>query len=257
MYYTTGFSRREIQDLCTLITQAYALVPAHERRDWPPILGLGSSVVITLTYLRRNRVQWELAETYGVSQSTISRAITVITPLLSRALARYVTTAEDLKPRCQYVVDGTLLPCWSWADRPGLRSGKHKTTGVNVQVVGTLDGELIWISDPIDGARHDVFCLDESGVLDTLDTLDPGDWTGDKGYVGRGMLTPFKKTGGEGLLNWQKEFNTAINKLRAVIERLIANFKTWRILHTDYRRPFDTFHTTISAVVGLHFYSLA
>jgi hypothetical protein len=25
--------------------------------------------VITLTYLRRNRVQWELAETYGVSQA--------------------------------------------------------------------------------------------------------------------------------------------------------------------------------------------
>lgn len=254
MYSTTGFSRGEIQDLCVLITQAYALMPTHERRDWPPILGLGGSVVVTLTYLRRNRVQCELAETYGVSQSTISRAIAVITPLLSRALARYVTTAEHLKPHRQYIVDGTLLPCWSWTDRPGLRSGKHKTTGVNVQVVGTLDGELVWISDPVDGARHDVFCLDESGVLDSLD---PSDWTGDKGYVGRGIVTPFKKTSGEGLLDWQKEFNTAINRLRAVIERLIANFKNWRILHTDYRRPFDTFRTTISAVVGLHFYSMA
>ena len=51
---------------------------------------------------------------------------------------------------------------------PGLYSGKHKTTGMNVQVVCTLDGELVWISDPIAGARHDVFCLDESGALDTL-----------------------------------------------------------------------------------------
>jgi hypothetical protein len=254
MYYTTGFSRAEIQDLCALVAEVQSSTLSAERREWPPILGLGGSVVVTLTYLRRNRVQCELAETYGVSQSTISRAIAVITPLLSRALAGYVATAEDLKPHCQYVVDGTLLPCWSWADRPGLRSGKHKTTGVNVQVVGTLDGELVWISDPVDGARHDVFCLDESGVLDTLD---PGDWTGDKGYVGRGIITPFKKTSGEGLLGWEKGFNTAINKLRAVIERLIANLKTWRILHTDYRRPFDTFSTTISAVIGLHFYSLA
>lgn len=165
MYYTTGFSRREIQDLCALTTEMHMSIPEHERRDWPPILGLSGSVVVTLTYLRRNRVQCELAETYGVSQSTISRAITVVTPLLSRALARYVATAEDLEPHRQYVVDGTLLPCWSWADRPGLRSGKHRTTGVNVQVVGTLDGELVWISDPIDGARHDVFCLDESGAL--------------------------------------------------------------------------------------------
>jgi hypothetical protein len=65
-------------------------------------------------------VQWELAETYGVSQATISRAITAITPLLARALARYVPTAEELRPDRQYIVDGTLLPCWSWASESGL-----------------------------------------------------------------------------------------------------------------------------------------
>src|SRR5690349_3670340 len=89
MYYTTGFSRREIEDLCALIAEIQESIPVVDRREWPPVLALGNSVVITLTYLRRNRVQWELAETYGVSQSTISRAITSITPLLARALARY------------------------------------------------------------------------------------------------------------------------------------------------------------------------
>jgi hypothetical protein len=39
--------------------------------------------------------------------------------------------------------------------------------------------------------------------------------------------------------------------------KVIANFKTWRIMHTDYRRPLDSFDTTISAVVGLHFYRMA
>ena len=61
MYYTTGFSRREIEDLCVLITELRASVPEADRRQWPPILGLGNSVVITLTYLRRNRVQWAMA----------------------------------------------------------------------------------------------------------------------------------------------------------------------------------------------------
>ena len=131
--------------------------------------------------------------------------------------------------RALYIVDGTLLPCWSWATHPRLYSGKHKTTGMNVQVVCTLDGELVWISDPIEGARHDVFCLDESGALHTLD---PRDWTGDKGYVGRGMITPIKKIPELELLDWQKNFNTAINRTRAVVERVIANLKNWRILHT-------------------------
>ena len=82
MYYTTGFSRCEIEDLCALVAEIQSSVPAADRRDWPPILGLGNSVVVTLAYLRRNRVQWELAETYAVSQSTISRAISAVTPLL-------------------------------------------------------------------------------------------------------------------------------------------------------------------------------
>jgi hypothetical protein len=248
MYYTTGFSRGEIEALCGLIAEIQQSIPLAERREWPPILGLGNSVVITLTYLRRNRVQWELAETYGVSQSTISRAIMAVTALLARAMARFIPTAEELRPDRQYIVDGTLLPCWSWASAPGLYSGKHKTTGMNVQVVCTLDGELVWISDPIEGARHDVFCLDESGALDGLN---PRDWTGDKGYVGRDIITPIKKSATkEDLLDWQKTFNTAISQTRAVVERVIANLKNWRILHTDYRRPLDTFGTTISAVIG-------
>ena len=127
MYSTTGFSRCEIQDLCVLIEEIQYSIPEADRRDWPPILTLGNSVVITLTYLRRNRVQWELAETHGVSQATVSRAITSITPLLARALARYVPTAEELRSDRQYIVDGTLLPCWSWASDAGLYSGKQRS----------------------------------------------------------------------------------------------------------------------------------
>ena len=201
MYYTTGFCYGEIKKLCALVAEIQSSIPLKDRREWPPILGLGNSVVVTLTYLRRNRVQCELAETYGVSQSTISRAISTVTPLIARALARFVPVAEELVTGRQYIVDGTLLPCWSWASDPGLYSGKHKTTGMNVQVVCTLDGALVWISDPVAGARHDVYCLDTSGALDGLD---PRDWIGDKGYVGRGMITPIKKIPELELLDWQK-----------------------------------------------------
>ena len=222
--------------------------PAGNR--WPPSLGLFNSVVITLTYMRRNRVQEELAETYGTSQSTVSRAISAITLLIKKVLAPYVPTADELDGRCQYLVDGTLLPCWSWAAHPELYSGKHKTTGLNVQVACTLAGKLAWISDPVAGSRHDNHCLKESGAVLTLDSAD---WIGDKGYVGNGMITPIRKPQFRELLAWEKEFNKQVNKIRAVVERVIADFKTWRIMHTDYRRPLATFATTISAVIGLHF----
>jgi hypothetical protein len=248
MYHTTGFSRDRIVDLCAAIHHE----TVNDRRPWPPILGLFTSVVVALTYLRRNRVQAELAETYGVSQSTVSRAITGVTPLLCQVLEDYVPTADELDGRTQFIVDGTLLPCWSWSSCPELYSGKHKATGMNVQVACTLAGSLVWISDPIEGSRHDTHCLRESEVLLTLD---PGSWIGDKGYVGNEIITPIKKPAHRDLLDWEKEFNKQINKIRYVIERTIANFKTWRIMHTDYRRPLSTFKTTISTVIALVFYA--
>jgi hypothetical protein len=250
MYHTTGLSQERIVDLCAEIHNE----TADEKKPWPPILGLFMSVVVTLTYLRRNRVQAELAETYGVSQSTISRAITALTPLIERVLRPYVPTADELDKQTQYIIDGTLLPCWSWASHPELYSGKHKTTGMNVQVACTLTGRLMWISDPIEGSRHDSYCLKESGVLVTLD---PGNWVGDKGYVGNNMITPIKKPAHRDLLDWEKEFNSQVNRIRYIIEQAIAHFKTWRIMHTDYRRPLATFTTTISTVIALYFYAIS
>jgi hypothetical protein len=69
-----------------------------------------------------------------------------------------------------------------------------------------------------------------------------------------GMITPIRKPQFRELLPWEKEFNKQVNKIRAVVERVIAGFKTGRIIHADYRRPLATFAATISAVIGLHFW---
>ncbi len=245
-YYRLG--EEDIVELCALI---HAADTGADRSGWPPILGLFKSVVVALTYLRRNHVQQELAEYYGVSQSSISRAITAITPRLAQVLSPFTPTAEELPPAEQLIVDGTLVSCWSWDNHTELYSGKHRTTGLNIQVVCDLAGRLRWISDPDAGGRNDTAALRASGALDGID---PQNWIGDKGYVGLGMITPIKKPLHRDLFDWEKEFNTAVNRIRWKIEQTIANLKTWRILHTDYRRPLTTFRETISAVVGLQFY---
>ena len=251
MYHTTGFTKIQIGEI---VDGVRAVAKNLGRDPWPPILGVYTAVVVALTYLRRNRVQAELAETYGVSQSTISRAIAALTPILGEIVADFVPVAEDLDDHTQYIVDGTLLPCWSWTGYRELYSGKHKKTGLNVQVACRLSGRLAWISDPVDGCHHDTYALKESGVLETMDTMS---WIGDKGYIGNHMLTPYRKPAHRDLLEWEKEYNKQINKIRYLIERAIANLKTWRILHTDYRRPLATFKQTITTVIALHFYKIS
>jgi hypothetical protein len=39
------------------------------------------------------------------------------------------------------------------------------------------------------------------------------------------MITSFRKPAGRELLNWQKEFNTGVNKIRWMIEQAISDLK--------------------------------
>lgn len=252
MYHTTGFSKDEILTLCMMITERFGTFSSPVGRK--AALGLFKSVVVTLAYLRRNHVQQELAEFYGASQPTISRTIARYTPILGELLRDWVPTVEDLDTKAQLIIDGTLLPCWSWGDHNELWSGKHRTTGLNVQVACTLSGQLAWISDPAPGRTHDARALRETGLLENDDA--PAH-LGDKGYIGLGMITPLRKPPGGELHESRKEFNTQVNSIRYQIERAIANLKTWRIFHTDYRRPLATFPQTISTVIALEFYRTA
>jgi hypothetical protein len=110
VYHTTGFSKDEITELCVLV---HATGVNSGGDGYPPILNLFKSVVVTLTYLRRNHVQQELAEYYGVSQSTISRAITAITPELARVMRPFTPTAEDLAV-CQNSIGATTRRFSGW-----------------------------------------------------------------------------------------------------------------------------------------------
>ena len=105
---------------------------------------------------------------------------------------------------------------------------------------------------------HDAQALRRSGLPDvpTTDLPDgasPPRHIGDKRNIGLGMITPKRKSTHLSLHPDDKTYNRAVNQIRYKIERVIANIKTWRVLHTGYRRPLDTFPETITAILGLIF----
>ena len=67
------------------------------------------------------------------------------------------------------------------------------------------------------------------------------------------MITPKRKPPNLPLYPDDKTYNKTVNQIRYKIERVIANIKTWRVLHTGYRRPLQTFPETITAILGLIF----
>lgn len=216
----------------------------------PRVLTLHQAMMAVCKYLRTNRTQADIAEGLGVSQPTISRVVTHLTPAIAEVLADHIPTIEAIPEGTTHLVDGTLIPCWSWHNHPELYSGKHHTTGVNIQIVTSLSGDIVWVSDPLPGSTHDVTAIDTHRLLEGRD---PSQFIADKAYTGRGMITPEKKRPGQEITEETRNYNTAINKLRWPIEQAISHLKNWRILHTDYRRPHPTHTTTIKAVLGLYF----
>lgn len=91
------------------------------------------------------------------------------------------------------VVDGTLIPVWNWSSQGRtLFSGQHKRTGYNHQVICTLSGKLLAITDPVPGARDDVYAYH----FHQLERFLNESTLADKGYIGLGLLTSTKRKPG-------------------------------------------------------------
>jgi hypothetical protein len=112
-------SRLSKEELFALVERVASLLPRpwSAPRGRPRALTLLQAVEATVIYLRRNHVQETIGEFYDVSQSTISRIIGVLTPLVRAATAHCVPddaqVAATIADRI-VLVDGTLAPVWSW-----------------------------------------------------------------------------------------------------------------------------------------------
>jgi hypothetical protein len=253
---TTGLQLTQMQELVRRINAQFT-EPWRKPTGRPRSCGLYHAVEIACMYLRQNCSQEFLGDLWGVSQPTVSRIITTLVPMVTTVLAEFVpTVAEAIEVVNGRVclVDGTLTPCWSYADHHELWSGKCGTTGFTVQVVGLLNGEAVYISDPLPGSTHDATAFSTTPVEEIVQQSGGG--IGDKGYQGCGMATPRKTPPGGELSPRDKDNNAAMSALRAPIERVIAHFKSWRIFHTDYRRPYHTYREAFDAARALFFFSI-
>jgi DDE superfamily endonuclease/Helix-turn-helix of DDE superfamily endonuclease len=222
----------------------------------PRELSLREALIVTSGYLRQHIIEDVWADIFDVDQSTISRYITLLTPLVEKATEDDRPTAEDAAEATRgaiALVDGTLWPCWSWDGEAELWSGKYKTTGHGSLIVTNLQGHITFVSVPVTGNRHDMAKLRGSDVEKILKKA--GGVFGDKGFIGTDYITtPIRKPACRELLQWEHEWNNQVSSFRAPVERAVATLKTWRILFTDYRRPLKTFKSSFRAAIGLYFF---
>jgi hypothetical protein len=227
---TTGLELSQIQRLVRRVHGSLT-EPWMKKTGRRKSCGLYRTVEIACMYLRHNGTQEFLGDLRGISQPTVSRIVTALVPVIRAVLEEFVPSAEEEIEVVQgrvCLVDGTITPCWSYAEHSELWSWKHGTTGFNAQLVCLLDGMPVYISDPLPGKTHDKTAFDETPVAEIV--RNSGGGIGDKGYQGTSLVTPRKKPKGGELSKRDKESNAEISALRATIERVVSHFKNWRIV---------------------------
>ena len=254
---TTGLMLDQMEALVVLVGERLT-EPWHKKVGRPKKCTLSRAVEIACMYLRHNATQEFLGDLQGISQPTVSRIVSKTVPVAKAVLEEYVPDAREaielVKGRV-CLVDGTITPCWSYDDLPDLWSRKKGTTGFNAQLVSLLDGEPVFVSDPLPGKNHDAAAFKATPVEEIV--KNSGGGIGDKGYQGcAGMVTPRKTPPRGELSKMDKKCNAELSALRAPVERVVAHLKSWRILHTDYRRPHTTYRDAYDAARGLFFFSM-
>jgi hypothetical protein len=251
----SGLSKEQIDELEQRVARLLEK-PWNKAAGRPRELTLREALAVTCRYLRHNIVEEVWADIFSVAQSTISRCITILTPLIEKAMQREQpnkTAAIKAVRGAIALVDGSLWPCWSWNGKKKLWSGKHKTTGHGSLIIANLQGQVLFISDPVTGNQHDMGKLKGSTAEKVLKRA--AGVFGDKGFIGTDYITtPIRKPKSRKLLEWEKEWNRQVSSFRAPVERAVADLKAWRVLFTDYRRPLDTFKTSFRAATGLYFF---
>ena len=185
--------------------------------------------LLVLLYLRKGDTFAELAAGFDVGTTTAWRYVSETVNLLAARAPKLRAAIRDARKAgyAYVVVDGTLIPVDRVAaDRP-FYSGKHKRHGMNLQVIASPDGGILWVSGALPGAVHDMKAQWIWGVLAELEAAGLV-VLADKGYQGSTWAKiPYR---GRNKPDSQKQANKAHAKLRAPGERANAQLKSWHIL---------------------------
>lgn len=204
--------------------------PWDRGKGHPRELTLREAVIVASGYARNNIIEEIWAEIFDVNQSTISRYISFLTPLIDKATAEFRPSTDEAAEATRgaiALVDGTLWPCWSWAGERELWAGKYRTTGHGSLIITNLAGRIAFVSEPVPGNQHDMAKLKGSECEMILKLA--GGVFGDKGFIGTDYITtPVRKPKDRELYMREHDYNNQISSHRAPVERAVASLKTWR-----------------------------
>lgn len=240
----------------------------------PYFLVFTDRVLITLVHMRTGLSQAGLAQMFGCSQASVSRAVGEILPLLAsrgfttpcggpklHTLADVFAYATAKKVKLR--IDGTEIqvrrPKAGRKGRKRFVSGKKRANTIKVTVVCDGAGNLLWAGAVVPGRMHDQTAVKMAGIDSLLDFHPDVVVMADNGYRGvyrdhpEQVIVPPTKPPKDAPVDVREEYERARHEqssARIPVEHSIAKIKWWKQLQrwTGVR---DSLEETIVAVACL------
>jgi len=235
-------------------------------------LSARDQILLTVVWLRQYPTHEVLAYLFGVSDSTVSRVIGRVLPLLERAGRDTMRLPDPGKkqrraldalladvPEVAVIIDSFEQRVQRPRDRQaadGLYSGKKKQHTLKSQVAVDEEGRIVDVAGSVRGPTADIALLDQSGLLERLPPGVGG--MGDLGYVGIDQLhpqglgaAPRKKPRGQPRPPEDIAYNTAFSRRRIVVEHSIGRLRRFQALSQADRNHRRGHTARVRAVSGL------
>jgi DDE superfamily endonuclease/Helix-turn-helix of DDE superfamily endonuclease len=229
-------------------------------------------LLLVVVWLRQYPTHEVLGYLFGVSDSTVSRTVARLLPLLEQAGQasmhrpdrgrRSRRTLDDLladTPELAVLIDTFEQPVQRPRDRTEADrhySGKQKRHTLKSQVaVYEASGQVVDVADSVPGPTADITVLKDSRVLERLPA--EAGAMGDLAYVGMNQLThrptatPRRKPRGKDRPAEDVAYNRACARRRVVAEHTIGRMRRYQALSQVDRHHRRAHTGRVRAVAGL------
>ena len=271
----TSLHKHEFHDLCIYFEISWNKYDNERRAENngkggrpPALFTIQDKLFFILFYLKCYQLQEIIGYLFGIPQSQANYWIHVLAHVLEEALSSAdclpARVSSDLLEKLNMegkqdlVIDGTERRIQRPTDNDEQRkyySGKKKAHTVkNLVIVGESDREVKYLSDTVEGKKHDKKVADEAELEFPKNTIIIQD-SGFQGYHPEGttISQPKKKPRGGQLTEEDKESNRLISRIRVVVENVISGIKRLHIVKDVFRNTKEGFDDlVIFLACGLH-----
>jgi len=208
-------------------------------------------LLMQLIYYRCYITQEFLGHLFGLDDSRVCRIFKKTTAILSKISDIKPTKKIPKKEAESLIIDATEQP----TNRPQKNqaeyySGKKKRHTLKTEIRTTLEGKIVAVSKTVPGAQHDFALHKETKEISkgTRVFVDSG-YQGMQ-HIHRATELPYKKPKNRELKEDEKEYNTALSRIRVKVEHIIGDIKTFRITRDTYRNRTIPFHNKVMNIVA-------